>query len=671
MPTSQTLKRGVGLSFAVVAFLANTAFAQEQQLEAVEIWETQVVSSSLNVASGSIETKQANHLSDLLRTLPGVDVGGTSSVNNRIAIRGIEDENLDITIDGAKVSNVNMFHHIGNLLINPDILKKAEIQVGTNSVVSGSLGGSVAFETKDGRDLLQPGKEYGARVQGNYNSNDNLGGSVAGYGKINEIADVLIYHRHVSKNEWKDGEGEKSFGTKGDIDNTLVKLGLNVGDTQRLSFSYDRLKDEGDYAPRPDFGKAYNLFATGNYLYPTEYLRETFTLKHTLDLGDALFMQTSLYLNENTLQRYEKRDGITQRVRPVPTGMNQYEGLLDGEVKTQGINLKARTNLTLGEVYNTLTYGGLYDEQTSKVKWSGAQYGKNEKATTGALFVENAMAFNNGLVITPGIRYTNYKLDGAYGKINDNAFTYGLAAEYALTETFTLLASATSLYKGPEMVDVLASTRFSLSDNPNLKAETGLNKEVGFKYENRNILGADSLGVSFKYFDTKIKDNIVTTWITNTNAVMSNEGTLDIKGFEASLAFTKGALSSLFTYSKSDSKFRDTGLSTAREPGDSIGVNLEYAVLKNLTVTWDSLFVMKEKRKYIAAQNTKEAYDVHDIAVKWKPKSVKGLTLIAGVDNIFDKTYISHASENRTLSNVNLADYEPGRNVKLSFAYEF
>jgi len=50
---------------------------------------------------------------------------------------------------------------------------------------------------------------------------------------------------------------------------------------------------------------------------------------------------------------------------------------------------------------------------------------------------------------------------------------------------------------------------------------------------------------------------------------------------------------------------------------------------------------------------------------------VKGLTLIAGVDNIFDETYVSHASENRYLSGVSLSDYEPGRNVKLSFSYEF
>lgn len=671
MAFQKGIKKSLGLSWVATALLCSVAIADEQKLETIEVWETQVTSSSLNLGSSSIETKQADHLSDLLRDLPGVDVGGTSSINNRIAIRGLEDENLDISIDGAKVSNVNMFHHIGNLLVNPDILKKADVQVGNNSVVNGGLGGSVAFETKDGKDLLQDGKEYGARIQGNYNSNDSLGGSVAAYGKVSDKVDLLLYHHYVDKNEWEDGRGEESFGTAGDVGNTLIKVGYDISDVQRITLSYDKLKDEGNYAPRPDFGKAYNLYATGNYLYPTEYTRETITLKHQVDLGDNLFLQTSIYSNENELERYEKRDGVTQRVRAVPAGMNPYEGLLDGVVKNYGISTKAQSNVAMGEVNNTFTYGGLYDTQSSKVTWSGQQYGENEKAKTGALFVEDAITFSNGLILTPGVRYNNYKYDGVYGEISDSKFTYGLAAEYPLSETFSLIASATTLYKGVEMVDVLASNRMYVNDNTDLKAETGINKEIGFKYHNKNTLGANNIGFSFKVFDTRIDDYIVTTWPTSTSAEISNGGTLDIQGFEASFVYDIGALSSLVTYAHSNSKFRETGLSTQREPGDSLSINLDYAFMKNLSLSWDSLFVMKEERKYIAAQQTKEAYDVHDIAVKWKPSAVKGLTLIAGVDNIFDETYVSHASENRYLSGVSLSDYEPGRNVKLSFSYEF
>ena len=94
-------------------------------------------------------------------------------------------------------------------------------------------------------------------------------------------------------------------------------------------------------------------------------------------------------------------------------------------------------------------------------------------------------------------------------RFRDSQFTYGLAAEYPLSETFSLIASATTLYKGVEMVDVLASNRMYVNDNTDLKAETGINKEVGFKYHNKNTLGANNIGFSFKVFDTRIDDSIV------------------------------------------------------------------------------------------------------------------------------------------------------------------
>src|SRR5690606_34815119 len=37
---------------------------------------------------------QASHLSDFLDVIPGVEVGGTSSVNQRVRVRGLDDTNL-------------------------------------------------------------------------------------------------------------------------------------------------------------------------------------------------------------------------------------------------------------------------------------------------------------------------------------------------------------------------------------------------------------------------------------------------------------------------------------------------------------------------------------------------------------------------------------------------
>ena len=652
-------------SLTALVLINNNLNAQEiTQLEDVSVWETQVVSSSLNLGENAIETKQADHLSDLLRDLPGVDVGGTHSINNRINIRGLQDENLDITLDGAKVQNANMFHHIGNLLINPDILKKADIQVGTNSVVSGSLGGSVAFETKDGKDMLENGKDFGARISSTYNSNDSIGGSITGYGKVSQNTDFLVYHNYLNKNDWKDGAGLETFGSDGEVQNTLVKLGHNLSDTQRVSISYDTLTDEGDYSPRPDFGRAYNEARTGLYTYPTQYNRETVTLKHELNLGDKLVLNSTVYTNENELERYEKLNGTT----PVRPGATQ--GLLNGKVSTQGLTTKAQSSLKTGDILNTLTYGGLYDTQTSKVTWNGAKYGDDEKAKSGALYVENAVDFDNGLVLTPGVRYNHYDFDGVYGKIKDNKFTYGLASEYSLTDNLTLLASATTLYKGVEMVDVLATNRVYAPDSPELKAETGINKEVGFTYNADKFLGADTTGFSFKVFNTQIDDYIKTVGYEMTNA-----GTLNLRGFESSFVYKLNKFSGLLTYAHSDTKFEDTGLSDPKEPGDSISAGLDYKLLTNLSLSWESEFAFKQDDLAGSEYNIKNSYNVHDFAVNWKPESIKNLTLISGVDNIFDEAYVSHISENRSFTvsgkSVSTADYEAGRNFKVTLAYKF
>lgn len=649
-------------SFVAMSLAINASANETTQLEEVNVWETQVISSSLNLGENAIETKQADHLSDLLRDLPGVEVGGSHSINNRINIRGLQDEDLNITLDGAKIQNVNMFHHIGNLLINPDILKKADIQVGTNSVTTSGLGGSVAFETKDGRDMLEKDKDFGARISSTYNSNNSVGGSLTGYGKVSNDVDFLLYHNYLNKNNWKDGKGNKGFGADGKIQNSLVKLGYNLSDTQRVAISYDILKDKGDYFPRPDMGANANAALTGlGKTFDTEYTRETITLKHELMLGDKLILDTSVYSNDNELQRLENWIGGPRSPRP------DFVGTLKGNVKTIGINTKAQSNIELANTLNTFTYGATYDEQTSEVTWNSSKYGKDEEAKELALFAEDAIDFNNGIIITPGVRYTNYKLDSSYGNINDNQFTYGLATEYALTDTITLLASGTTLYKGVPMVDVLASDRTVMTQRGDLKAETGINKEIGFTYMNDNVLNADKVGFSFKYFRTDIND-VIQSWDGNTPVVFNN-GDLAIKGFETSFKVVKGDVTGLVTLSKSDTEFSATKKASNYEQGDKVTLGLNYKITRELETSWNSIF-MKGSGDGIKSLE-KPGYGVHDVSFKYTPIAFKNLSVIAGVDNIFDKEYIAPTSRNDYARGIFLGDYEPGRNYKVTVAYKF
>ena len=84
-----------------------------------------------------ITTRNATLLKDVMRDIPGVYVGGTNGMNQKIYMRGVSDRGLNITIDGAK-QNGNTFHHNADLLIDPDLIKAVEVEVGAKSVVNGS-----------------------------------------------------------------------------------------------------------------------------------------------------------------------------------------------------------------------------------------------------------------------------------------------------------------------------------------------------------------------------------------------------------------------------------------------------------------------------------------------------------------------------------------------------
>lgn len=118
-----TVQKKSMICLAVSLALSNGVIAEEQkQLEEMIVWGTKVSSSSESMGADDMSLKQADHMSDLLRDIPGVDVGGTHSLNQRVNIRSLGETDLDIRLDGAS-QHANMFHHIGNLTLNPDILK--------------------------------------------------------------------------------------------------------------------------------------------------------------------------------------------------------------------------------------------------------------------------------------------------------------------------------------------------------------------------------------------------------------------------------------------------------------------------------------------------------------------------------------------------------------------
>ena len=127
-----------------------------------------------------LEKYQAKDLADIFRFTPSVTVGGSLGVAQKIYVRGLEDTILNVTVDGAPQTS-SLFHHIGRVSLEPELLKSVEVQSGAGEATAGigAIGGAIRFKTNDADDLLKNGQQFGGSVKASYFSNDGHKESIA------------------------------------------------------------------------------------------------------------------------------------------------------------------------------------------------------------------------------------------------------------------------------------------------------------------------------------------------------------------------------------------------------------------------------------------------------------------------------------------------------------
>ncbi|ENO8415069.1 TonB-dependent siderophore receptor [Vibrio mimicus] len=657
------------LWLAMTAAMSANAVAQQKatpeqhttpEQENVVVWGTKVSSSSESLTTDDLSLKQADHMSDLLRDIPGVDVGGTHSVNQRINIRGFGETDLDIRLDGAS-QHANMFHHIGNLTLNPDILKSADVQVGNNSVTQNGLGGAVYFETKNAKDLLVGDEQFGARIFGGYASNDSQQGSLTVYGQLSETVDAMVYGQGISRDNFEDGSGKETFGVAGDTYNVLAKVGFEPADGHRFQLSYDVYRDKGDYSPRPDMAGTANEGLTKNRLIPTRYDRDTITGSYELK-QDQHRGKVTLYSSQTEIDRDE-----TVMAGAWPGNRVSHNTATN---RNMGVNALFQSDYELVEFRNQVTYGLDYIDQTSKATYGSTPF-MEESAISTALFAENKLYVTEAWSVTAGLRFDDFQRKAMTGSKDFDELTWSLGTEWDVNSDWTLFANARSLFKGPELLETFVRYQDVARLADNIKAETGLNTQGGVRFDKK--FGEHFVGANFTLFNTKIDDHIRT----NNSYLISNVGDMEIKGFELSTTYAYQAASAKFSYARSDADDVTNGgpmlnsVGSSADMGDSLALTLGYQADSIDTLFgWTSIVVLDEDN-VVAGSDKKEGYDVHNLYAQWTPYSVPNLVLTFGVDNVFDELYVSHASRIGLARSFVADDYDPGRSYKLSAAYQF
>jgi hemoglobin/transferrin/lactoferrin receptor protein len=647
----------------MVAISQQVMAAETAPEESVVVWGTSVASNSEYLGDQDMSLKQADHMSDLLRDIPGVDVGGTHSLTQRINVRSLGETDLDITLDGAS-QHANMFHHIGNLTLNPDILKSVDIQVGNNSVTQSALGGSVAFETKDGKELLRVGETFGTRIYGGVASNDNQQGSLTVYGMLSDDVDAMIYGNIVDRDNFEDGDGTETYGSAGKVSNALFKVGYEPSSQHRFELSYDMYRDSGDYNPRPDMSGAANQGLSSDLLIPTDYDRDTITASYQLS-GAKHNGKVTLYSSETEITRDETvMDGVW------PTNRVSLNSATNHNI---GADTQFQSNFIIADLKNQFTYGLELSRQNSTSTYGGVEF-MDETATSSAVFIEDRIYLVPSFSITAGLRYDNFKRDAETSDTSFNDVTWGLGADWDVNDHVSLFASARSLFKGPELSETFVKYQDVTYLEEGIKAETGINTQIGARYS--QYFGAHVISSSATLFKTDIDDYIASTW-ENGGYTIENIGDAEIKGLEVSASYGYDAFLSKLSYSRSESNNTTTntalldGNGRSMDIGDSIALTLDYqADSINTIFGWTSTVVLEEDNVE-AGSDIKEAYNTHDFYAQWAPSAFDGLQVTFGIDNVTDELYTSHASRTGTARGYTLDDYEPGRNYKLSASFQF
>ena len=658
---------------AKISFVAALAIganaAEKVALSGVEVTST---GTDYGVDDVKISTRNAGLVKDVMRDIPGVYVGGTNGMNQKIYMRGVSDRGLNITIDGAK-QNGNTFHHNADLLIDPDLIKAVDVEVSSRSVVNGSgaLGGSVAFKTVDAKDLLDDGEIIGAKIKTGYASNSSeFSQGLMLFTAPVEGLDFIAAINHKGYDYGKSGNKKKIGGDGNDL-SYLLKLGYSFLDAHKISISREHNEFKGIYPIRAEFGSSH---ANDDH---RKYERDTTTLKYEYKPSDLLNLELTAYNTEH------KKDDPVLKILGV---------------KTNGINAKAKSVVESGALTQTFRYGAeLY--QSKNFNKPNNHY--PEKVNNYSIYAEDALNFSS-LTVTPGIRYTHHELksyDGRAGNVKSytykcNEFTPALALDYEILKGLNAFVSYAKVFRGPDVIESMYAGRAkNFEANKDLKATTGNSYETGLKYHG-DISEASSYSLSAKYFMTKYKNLIVDNNTANGALKRINAGGADISGVELLARLNLDALSLAASYTHQSVQYKDRVLTSCRQgtvgpcystsnvigyrdQGDKYTFNAEYTFSSIDTLVGYNLIYFASKNTISAGDDKNvniPSYAVSDIYATYSPSSgkFKGLEINAGIYNLFNKAYTSQSQRLATYTgDSNFIDWEPGRNFKVNVSYKF
>lgn len=635
------------------------------------------------VDSDEIERRQAETFEDLLGDAAGVSIeGGPRGIAQEPNIRGFQDEQIVIRVDGAR-QNFNVAHR-GRFFIDPDVIQRVEVVRGGASALygSGALGGVVSVETKDVEDMLDPGESWGGRLRGSYSTN---GGAYFGSGTIfGEVGDfdalAFLGWREMS-DDLEGGSGDEISASELDIKNGLLKLGFESTEALRFEANLQHYQDDGlvpvnsNAAAAADNRIVDRDVTVGSYRLGVDYAPEG---------SNAVNLKALVYYNTNEVEEDRQDDGRLDTT--------DYE--------TLGVDIANSSRFRLGAPV-ILTYGfeGYRDTQSGTRNGADREQLPDAEATYLAGFAQAEIEITERLTLTPGLRYDHFDLnpddDSGLEDRSEGELSPRIALSFAATENVTFWGSWSRSFRAPSLTELYVDgTHFDTGafpldpldptapfhtglnefvPNPDLEPERASQFEIGLRTRFRDVArDGDRLTVAANAYYADVENYIDQTvsfidfstynFMTNTVGGTTTTRNVDAElwGFEAELAYDAAAWfgGASLTIPRGEAK-DETELGSI--PQDKLTLSLGFRPF-----TAEPAIEFGGRGNFRRGQEGGEetaGSSVFDVFAAYAPKDgpLEGARFQIGVDNLLDREYRIHPT----------VIEQPGRTLKISGSVQF
>lgn len=604
--------------------------AADVELDPIQVTAQRGADTNTVVRASRIEVAQAVSLQDLFKQTPEVSIGGGGlPVAQKLYVRGIGERMLAVTIDGAAQPE-SAYHHAGQVMVEPELLKRVEVEAGTGAATAGpgALAGALRFTTKSASDLLRPGERIGALVKGSYlDASDGKKLGVSVFGRLNEGLGLLVSETRFRSGDYEDGHGKAVANTAADSQSRFVKLDLSHG-AHRLALAYEENRDEGLRNKRT------NLVV--NAINPA--LRQRMERSSATANYDFGALHVTAYANENAVQ--------------LAMGTPQREN--DG-TKTRGVNA---VNVSRVGAHK-LSYGVDYRRDT------GFSNVADEKASVAGVFLQDDLALGEQWMLGLGARYDRYEYtDMRARRFDDAGASPSASLAFMPNEHLTVRLGHARALRG---IGVIEPFLMAFQDNDlALKAEKASNTDLGVQWQ------SGPWHANATVFSQQI-DNYI-----GYDDLRQNLGDVRTRGYSASAGFSAQQWSASVGLSHAKPRLNGKPLSSdeAFLLGNSSGRTWVAQVdrafpLQHVKLGWTGRAT--ERLEHVPdGAATKPGYTVHDLYAQWQPAGGDKLTLTLTVNNVGDKFYYDHSSfgfHPRWGSVAALP--ETGRNLRFSLATRF